>query len=117
MRTVSAEDGRLVVTDDPNDSIATLLDYAAHDRADQAGAFSPEGDGFAAPSIVSAVRVTKPEDIPLGWDEHIPFEPDVWVIFKDKPDGSGMHIAWLRGEELRKLFEQAQRVLAGRAKS
>ena len=102
--------GRLVVSDDPDGTIATLLEYAANDSSLAPSAFGPEGDGYAAPSIVCVIRLTKQDDIPLEWDEHIPFDPDVWIIFKDRKDQSGMHVAWLHGDELRALFTEARRI-------
>ena len=113
MRTVKREQGRLTVSDDPNGAIAVFLECASSDRSVGADAFAPEGEGYAAPATVSVLRLTTREDIPPGWDEHIPFEPDVWVIFRDRPgrsDRSGMHIAWLRGDELRALFDEARRL-------
>lgn len=114
-RTIRADGGRLEVSDDPHGCIATLLDYASREESLPAGCFDADGEGYAAPSLVAAVRVTREEDIPPGWDEVIPFEPDVWVVFKDRPDGSGMHVAWLRGPELRALLARARQLRAGDA--
>jgi hypothetical protein len=116
MRNISFIDWRLSVSDDASNVIRDLLEYALSppylNQLEEL--FSPDGRGISVPNCISCFRVSDvKDDFPeYMWIEQ-PFElekDEIWAIYRVNYGAPGPHFSWIKGDELRYLIQESQRL-------
>jgi hypothetical protein len=113
-RTVKFENGRFIVSDDPEHVIGTALAIITNEqnRPRIAERLAPDGDGFTIDTVGTVTRIETRDEIPEPWDEDPTLDPDnieLWALFRDR----GREPPYYRrsfviaGDELRELVAQA----------
>jgi hypothetical protein len=113
-RTVKFENGRFVVSDDPEHVIGTALAIITNDqnRPRIRERLAPDGDGFTIDTVGTVTRIEARDEIPEPWDEDPTLDPEkmeLWALFRDR----GREPPYYRrtfviiGDELRELVAQA----------
>jgi len=113
-RTVTLQDGRFHVTNDPNGALGCLLGFLASpaltDEAPAAQRFAADGPGLTVPDNLVAARA-EPIDLAELPPEQVPADPsrEWWVLYLDQPHGEPgpSAIMIIEGDELRDLLRAA----------
>jgi hypothetical protein len=113
-RTVSFENGRFHVSDDPEHVIGTALAIITNNRNRSriAEALAPDGDGFTIDTIGTVTRIETRDELPEPWDQDSSLDPEtaeLWALYRDR----GREPPYYRrtfvipGSELREFVAQA----------
>jgi hypothetical protein len=113
-RTVAFENGRFLVSDDPEHVIGTALAIITNNRNRSriAERLAPDGDGFTIDTIGTVARIETRDDLPEPWDQDQSLDPEtteLWALYRDRsrepPHYRRTFV--IGGPELRELVAQA----------
>jgi hypothetical protein len=113
-RTIRYEQGRFVVSDDPDRVIGALVGMLVGNLAgaELDAAVAPDGDGLSVDSFGAVFRVEERSELPEPWDADPTLDPELdpaatelWVLWRDGRPPCKLVIG---GDELRDLVARAR---------
>ena len=113
-RTINFENGRFIVSDDPDHVIGTALAIITNNRNRDRilERLAPDGDGFTIDTVGTVARIESRDEIPEPWDDNPALDPEaseLWALYRDR----GREPPYYRrtfvitGDELRQLVARA----------
>lgn len=116
-RTVSFENGRFIVSNDPDHVIGTALAIITNERNRPhiTERLAPDGDGFTIDTVGTVTRIESRDEIPEPWDEDPALDPEtteLWALYRDPGREQPRHrrVFVISGDELRELARRASAV-------
>jgi hypothetical protein len=114
IRTVVFENGRFIVSCDPDHVIGTALAIITNDgnRDRISERLAPGGDGFTIDTVGSVTQIEARDEVPEPWDEDPTLDPEtteLWALYRDRGREPPFYRRTfvIAGTELRELVAQA----------
>jgi hypothetical protein len=113
-RTVEFENGRFIVSDDPEHVIGTALAIITNNRNRPRiqQRLARDGDGFTIDTVGTVTRIESRDELPEPWNEDPTLDPEtveLWALYRDRGREPPFYRRTfvITGDELRELVAHA----------
>ena len=113
-RTIEFENGRFIVSDDPEHVIGTALAIITNNRNRPRiqQQLARDGDGFTIDTVGTVTRIESRDELPEPWNEDPTLDPEtveLWALYRDRGREPPFYRRTfvITGDELRELVAHA----------